>query len=430
MTSPRRLEQDLPALLADLYVIGTPDYRDELVRQTAATRQRPAWTFPGRWLPVAIGSRHVPSPALPWRALGIVLLLLVLAAAAVLVAVGSRQRVPPPFGPARNGPIAYALNGDILVREVGPVESRTLIGGSFDDQRPKFSPDGTRIMFLRVSTGLNLVMVANADGSAERQVLDQPVDEPYVAWAPDSRTLAITTFARGIRRLLLVPTDGSPAEQIELGALSPTDVAWRPPGGVELIVRAEGPDGRQDLYIVDVAKHRHRALHIRSPLLLGPTWDVGGPAWSQAGDQLAYNAVDPMIAGPFDGHFRIHLVHPDGSADVALPPPADDDIQEAWPDWSPDGRWILVHRWTWQPGGEGWLAVMPADGSAPAHDIGRRFSGGEDTGLVKTWAPDSTRVIVRVENTQQIFSIDPVTGVDEELPWTGSDLPDYQRLAP
>ena len=35
MTSPRRFERDLPAILGDLYLAGTPDYRDDLVRQTA-----------------------------------------------------------------------------------------------------------------------------------------------------------------------------------------------------------------------------------------------------------------------------------------------------------------------------------------------------------------------------------------------------------
>lgn len=38
MTTPRRFEQDLPALLADLYLAGTPDYRDDIVRQTARVR--------------------------------------------------------------------------------------------------------------------------------------------------------------------------------------------------------------------------------------------------------------------------------------------------------------------------------------------------------------------------------------------------------
>jgi hypothetical protein len=51
MNSPQRIEQDLPALLADLYLAGTPDYRDDIVRETARVRQRPPWTFPERWLP-------------------------------------------------------------------------------------------------------------------------------------------------------------------------------------------------------------------------------------------------------------------------------------------------------------------------------------------------------------------------------------------
>jgi hypothetical protein len=106
-------------------------------------------------------------------------------------------------------------------------------------------------------------------------------------------------------------------------------------------------------------------------------------------------------------------------------------VQEAWPVFSPDGRWILVHRWTWKfnAGGEGWLAVMPSDGSAPAHDIGPRIAGGEDTGLTKAWSPDATRVLMRSENTKEVFSIDPIAGDFETLPWT-TELPDWQRVAP
>ena len=52
MTTDRRFESDLSDLLAELAPRRTPDYRDDVVRQTARTRQRPAWTFPERWLPV------------------------------------------------------------------------------------------------------------------------------------------------------------------------------------------------------------------------------------------------------------------------------------------------------------------------------------------------------------------------------------------
>jgi Tol biopolymer transport system component len=108
----------------------------------------------------------------------------------------------------------------------------------------------------------------------------------------------------------------------------------------------------------------------------------------------------------------------------------DADAQEAWPLYSPDGRSILVHRWTWTSngGGEGWLAVMPADGSSPARDVGPRIPGGEDTGLIKSWSPDGTRVLVRAENQRKVYSIDPVTGDYDVVDWT-TELPDWQRVA-
>jgi len=101
MTSPRRFEQDVPALLADLYLAGTPDYRDDLVRQVRAVRQRPAWTFPGRWLPMEITTARVPMTRLPMRQLGLLALIAILVAALFAAYIGSRQpKLPPPFGVA------------------------------------------------------------------------------------------------------------------------------------------------------------------------------------------------------------------------------------------------------------------------------------------------------------------------------------------
>ena len=63
MTSERRLEQDLPDLLARMATGPTPDYRDHIVQQTARMRQRPAWTFPEGWIPMsAVTSRLATAP--------------------------------------------------------------------------------------------------------------------------------------------------------------------------------------------------------------------------------------------------------------------------------------------------------------------------------------------------------------------------------
>ena len=60
----------------------------------------------------------------------------------------------------------------------------------------------------------------------------------------------------------------------------------------------------------------------------------------------------------------------------------------------PTARRSCVHDWTWSwEGNQGWLSVMPADGSAPARRIGPTIPGGEDDrprqGLVARTAPGS-----------------------------------------
>ena len=108
MTTPLRFEHDLPRLLEDAYVAGTPDYRDDLVRRIAVTPQRPAWTFPGRWLPMDVLVQAVPTPRTPWRTVGILALIgLLIAAATIAVFIGSRPRLPDPYGIAANGVFAY-----------------------------------------------------------------------------------------------------------------------------------------------------------------------------------------------------------------------------------------------------------------------------------------------------------------------------------
>ena len=94
MTADSRFDRDLIAILEDLYLGPSPDYRNEVLAGATRTRQRPAWTFPGRWLPMDIATRVAPGTRLPLRQLGILALIAILVAVAVAVAVGAQQRHP------------------------------------------------------------------------------------------------------------------------------------------------------------------------------------------------------------------------------------------------------------------------------------------------------------------------------------------------
>jgi hypothetical protein len=424
-----RFEQDLPALLADLYVGVSPDYRDDLFGQTARMSQRPAWTFLERWIPVDIASRRLPVANIPWRTLAVTLLVLVLAAAALFAVAGSTRRVPPPFGPARNGPIAYGQSDAIYTRTTMDAPEQLLVGGPGRKVGfAGYSPDGTQILYVESVYTDDFLMVANADGTNPRRILATPVHDFYSAWAPDGRTVAISDAGDVVRKVSLIPLDGSPVKVVDLGGASPTDLAWRPPNGAELLVRASRVDGKVDFYRVGRDGTLIGQLHLPDAGLFGSDWDVSGPAWSPTGDRIAYNQVVTVPGTTDGGHFRIHLVNPDGSGDVALPPPADGEINEAWPVWSPDGRSIAAQRFIFGDPEQGWLAVLPTDGSAPGRDILPRLRG--VGGIVKTWSPDGTRLVAYTKDTGETYSIDPATGQIQKMDWSAADLPDFQRLAP
>ena len=51
-----RFERRLPEILTRISAPQVPDYTDDILGLTARRRQRPGWTFPGRWLPMDIAA--------------------------------------------------------------------------------------------------------------------------------------------------------------------------------------------------------------------------------------------------------------------------------------------------------------------------------------------------------------------------------------
>ena len=132
---------------------------------------------------------------------GVVLIALI---GIAIIAVGSRvQRVPPPFGLAANGQIAYKADGDILVADPDGTHAHAVISGPSDDFAAGYTRDGTQLTFLRtVSPHEATLMIAAPDGSGVRPVLKEPLTD--VTWfdsSPDSRSLAVVHAVNGVRVL-------------------------------------------------------------------------------------------------------------------------------------------------------------------------------------------------------------------------------------
>lgn len=425
-------ERRISDAIDEIAVARVPDYLDDILRLTARSSQRPRWTFLERWLPVDTSvSRPTVAGRLPVRQLVVLALLVTLVAAALVLSVGQQRRLPPPFGPASNGALLYASNEDIYVRDSLTGSSRLLIGGIGSQFAPSFSPNGLFVTYVTNSGAGDEFMFANADGSNPVLLAKIPATgNAQAAWAPDSQRVGLIYDVKGQPQLSIVTATGA-TTVIQLEGLSPLDLEFSPPDGKRLLVRASVA-GSEDvgLYTMDLDGSDRQTVVAPISSDFGTTFTLSGAQWSPDGSTIAYNG----IAGARGGHqyFRVHLVNADGTGDRAVPGPGDPGVQENWPLYSPDGKWIAVNRWTFgsdgTPGTTGWLAIMPAHGTEAAHDVGLRFEDKEDTGIEKLWSPDATRLLEFVGPKQQVYAIDPATSQSELLPWA-TTLPDWQRVA-
>ena len=117
---------------------------------------------------VDVARQPVLSPRLPWRAISLALVMIALLVAAVAVYIGSQTRLPAPFGTAGAGLVAYEANGDIYT--VDPINgvATAIVSGPETDLGPRFSRDGTHIVFERKvkgDSGPGQLYVARSDGT-------------------------------------------------------------------------------------------------------------------------------------------------------------------------------------------------------------------------------------------------------------------------
>lgn len=429
-------EQRITAAIDEIAAPRRPDYLDDLLRQTARTRQRPRWSFIGRWLPMDTTLAPVSGTArFPVRATLLLIAALLLAVAAAIAVVGAANRTAPPFGLAGNGQLAYAQGGDLWVADGPGVNPRVLVAAGDIRGGISFSPDGRLIAYPVTEPGGDRFWVVGADGSNPHPIHDDLISEgwAWAAWSPDSSTFAMAGTIGGRWALVLAAADGSGDRSVPMDGYRPWDVGFNPRDPDQMLLRLQETQGIRalDLYVADADGTGLRPLRLRTgPRAFGDTYTLSGSAWSPGADVIAYNGID-TDPETLITRFRVHLVNADGTGDRALPGPDDPNIQEAWPTWSPDGRWLIVQRWRWRDSGDkgdGWMAIMPGDGSEPARDIGPRLTEGDGTNVVKAWSPDGTKVLMELE-TGEVYLVDPFADTWERLPGT-SLLPDWQRTAP
>jgi hypothetical protein len=391
MTTNDRLEARLTAGLSDLAGTSTPGFRDHILAATARTRQRPAWSYPERWLPMAVITRPATAPPLrlAWLLL-IMLLALALAAGGAIVGSGLlRGGAAIPQG--AEAVLAYDSDGDIFTVRADGTDQRLLVTGFAS--HPTWSPNGTRIAYRLLSGGNDSLVVTDA-GATNTVTLDEQVAESdacdhrwSTTWSPDGSSLIFpvgSSCQGGPFDLYVVPADGStPARPLVSTGIDSMWAVWSP-DATRLAFLGRESGGADGLYIVETSVSGVLAGGLQ-PTRIGPDLpydyidEPSRPQWSLDGSELA------VVAGTTG----IVAVKADASGQRQV---AADDAHN--PMWSPDGQRIAYHR----PVDESeWFDERPCTVrtwlAGPDGTNERRLEElGDGCGGPPVWSPDGTRV--------------------------------------
>ncbi len=284
-----------------------------------------------------------------------VVALLMLALLALGLSIGSQRRLPPPFGPAANGLMAFDSGGVIYTVDATGAATQRLPRDGVERSAPSWSPDGQRLAYWSMSPvqGMQLGVTAS-NGSSE---VDVPISaEPNNAiapeWSPDSRLLVFATSEPHTGRIYVADVAARTVRELPDEALRPSHPAWSPDG--QWIAFLGVPEGSIDVGLYVVHPDGSSLQRLPTSNIPTPIDDLGMARWSP----------DPTFSQ------LLYVFNANGVGDIAIFDVASGRevivseavANEFWPTWSPDGR-----RIAWYDASEPQSEIRVADvGPGPA----------------------------------------------------------------
>jgi Tol biopolymer transport system component len=222
---------------------------------------------------------------------------------------------------------------------------------------PAFSPDGTRMAFVRgMANGEQVIILANADGTGERRLASRAAPDPYastrVAWSPDGTEIAAFAGEMPAQRTRIVLVNVETGKERAF-----SERTFDTPGQLTWLADASA-------LVFDAADPGGGAFGGN-----GQLWSIsypGGTLRRLTNEGASYSSLAATAAGrtmvAVRDEMRARLwVAPEGNSTHARPITGVDNGREGAVgiDWTPDGR--VVYSATTQGSPDIW--VVNSDGS-------------------------------------------------------------------
>jgi WD40 repeat protein len=201
-----------------------------------------------------------------------------------------------------------------------------LTGFTFDS-RPRYSPDGSKIVFQSSRDGQPEIYVMNSDGSGQTRLTNNPAWDTAPAWSPDGTKILFTSLRDGPMSpaLYVMSADGSNQTRLTDGtdgvwrALPTAPVLFAEEGGVDHVFAVNsvtfvrGPFKILDPFNFSLDGHTRVTLFTSSLGLVSPPIPPTSTLSVQAnGVNLPVEAVGPIAGVPALTGSYIIVRLPDG----------------------------------------------------------------------------------------------------------------------
>lgn len=211
-----------------------------------------------------------------------------------------------------NGVGIYTMNSDGSgLRRLSPSPGK--------DVRPAWSPDGSKIVFSRViGTPVDgqipptQIMVMNADGSNPQTIM--PAGGTFniePKWSPDGTKIVFMSGRnQGQDLYTMTPTGGGLTRITNVGANG--DPAWSPDSkSISFGSNREG-SGRLNIFIADAS-----SANVRQVTHYAPPYEAGDTSWSPDGLRLVYEYdVDGKGQSDPNARAEVRIINIDGTGEM------------------------------------------------------------------------------------------------------------------